>query len=109
MNQQNLHLERIRESITRIESFTADGWDVFNTSRMRQDAVLYEFSVIGHAWTRLALPAYERRGDLPVERVAALGDVNLYLAGGVDIDKVWESVQRDLPTLKGSIEQMLDR
>ena len=49
MKDDKLYLIHISECIERIESYTREGREVFEQSRMTQDAVIRNFEVIGEA------------------------------------------------------------
>lgn len=47
MKDDKLYLIHISECIGRIESYVSDGREVFLNSRMKQDAVIRNFEIIG--------------------------------------------------------------
>jgi uncharacterized protein with HEPN domain len=72
-----------------------------------QDAVLRNFEVIGEAAKRLdeAYPA--AHPEIPWCAIVGLREVLIHQYEGVDRNKVWAIVEKDLPGLKQSVADLL--
>jgi len=72
-----------------------------------QDAVLRNFEVIGEAAKRLDEAYRAAHPEIPWRALAGLRDVLIHQYEGVDLERVWAIVERDLPGLKGAISRLL--
>jgi uncharacterized protein with HEPN domain len=102
-----LYIIHISECLQRIESYTAGGRDAFMGDPRTQDAVLRNFEVIGEAAKRVSTETRERTPQVPWRRLAGLRDVLIHRYERVDLNEVWQVVERDLPNLKHSVEALL--
>lgn len=107
MKDDKLYLIHISECIHRIESYIADGRDAFLKSRLKQDAVVRNFEIIGEAAKQISGKLKESHPGIPWKRIAGFRDVLIHDYMGVDVDEVWRIVERDLPGLKKQIGSML--
>ena len=103
------YLEHILAAIRKIDSYTTDGRGAFMQNAMAQDAVLRNLEIIGEAAKRLSKETKDRRPDIPWRDVAGLRDVLIHNYMGVNLNRIWGVVERDLPPLRQGIEGLLDR
>lgn len=108
MKDDRLYLDHIRDSIRRIESYTADGWDAFVGNQMAQDAVIRNFEIIGEATKRLSDATKNRRPDVSWREIAGFRDVLIHDYMGVNLRRVWLVVEQHLPVLRGAIEELIE-
>jgi uncharacterized protein with HEPN domain len=101
-----LYLEHISERIRRIEACAQEGRDAFNASPILQDAVIRNFEVIGEAVKQLSPRLLDRYPAVPWRRVAGFRDVLIHNYMAVDLDEVWNVIEKDLPQLKQAIKAM---
>ena len=102
-----VYLAHILECIQKIERFTADGEDRFLADVMVQDAVLRNFEVIGEATKRLDNAYRASHPEIPWRAVAGLRDVLIHQYEGVELERVWAIVERELPGLRAAIAALL--
>jgi uncharacterized protein with HEPN domain len=102
-----VYLAHILECIQKIERFTEGGRDQFFQEEMIQDAVLRNFEVIGEAAKRLDESYRAAHPEIPWRALAGLRDVLIHQYEGVDLERVWVFVERDLPGLKNAISRLL--
>jgi uncharacterized protein with HEPN domain len=102
-----LYLIHILERIGRIASYTTDGRQAFLQSMLVQDGVIRNFEVIGEAAKQISAETKQRYPQLPWRRVAGFRDVLIHGYMGVDVERVWNIVEQDLPTLKWQMERVL--
>ncbi len=100
-------LGHILDSISKIEQYVA-GLDVaaFDKSQLVQDAVIWNFRIIGEASNRIVKndPTFqERHPEFPLH--LAFGMRNALAAGydRVIARTVWNAIQSDLPRLKEEV------
>lgn len=107
MKDEKLYLVHIKECIERIETYTAEGKDAFLSDEKTQDAVLRNLQTLAESTqlvsddTKKSNPAVDWRG------IAGFRNVLVHEYLGVDLKRVWDIVERDLPPLKREIENLL--
>ena len=102
-----VYLAHILECILKIERFTQVGRMVFLKDELVQDAVLRNFEVIGEAAKRLDDTYRADHPQIPWRAIAGLRDVLIHQYEGVNLQQVWNIVEKDLPGLKNSIKGLL--
>ncbi len=102
-----VYLAHIMECIQKIERFTQGGKERFLEDELVQDAVLRNFEVIGEAAKRLDEVYRASHPEIPWRAIAGLRDVLIHQYEGVDLERVWAIVEKDLPGLKQSIAGLL--
>lgn len=102
-----VYLAHILECAQKIELFTADGKGRFLRDRMVQDAVMRNFEVIGEAAKRLDDGYRTAHPEIPWRALAGLRDVLIHQYEGVDPERVWAIVERELPSLREAITALL--
>ena len=107
MKDPRVYLAHILECIGYIEAFTEPGRDTFFAERVIQDAVIRNLEVIGEAAKRVGAAYRTAHPGIPWRSMAGLRDVLIHDYEGVDINQVWQVVERDLPGLKASIAAVL--
>jgi uncharacterized protein with HEPN domain len=71
------------------------------------DALLFQFVVIGEAVKHLAPETRDAAPEIPWADVAGLRDLIAHEYFRIDIERVLEIVERDLPPLKRAIDRLL--
>ncbi len=107
MKDNRLYLINIAECIQRIESYTRDGRGAFMKSALTQDAVIWNFEVIGEAARRLPREFVHAHPDVPWRRMMGFRDVLVHDYISVDLNEVWSIVESGLSGLKRKIEAIL--
>ncbi len=104
---QVVYLSEILERIRRIEEFTKEGRAAFSQSILLQDAVIRSFEVIGEAVKRLSPDVTTQYSSVPWRQIAGFRDVLIHQYDDIDIDEVWDVVEKHLPPLKRAVEALL--
>ncbi len=107
MKDDHVYLGHIREAIHDIQQYTATGRDAFMADRMRQDAVIRKFEIIGEAVKHLSDETKQRHTSIPWRRIAGMRDRLTHAYFGVDLSLVWVVVEKEVPGLEAAIEQLL--
>jgi uncharacterized protein with HEPN domain len=102
-----IYLLHIRDAIQRIVEYTREGRDAFFARPMIQDAVVRNLEIIGEAVKNLTETLKADHPDIPWKRIAGMRDKMIHEYFGVNLQLVWEAVERDLPPLHSSIDSML--
>lgn len=102
-----VYLAHIMECIQKIERFSQDGKERFLEDELICYAVLWNFEVIGEAAKRLDDSYRSSHPEIPWRSIAGLRDVLIHQYEGIDLEKVWAIVEKDLTGLKQSIAALL--
>jgi len=108
MKDDRLYLIHIGECLDRIESYT-QGIDkeAFLASSLVQDAVIRNLQTLAESTQRLSARARESQPGIEWYKIAGFRNILVHDYLGVDVEKVWNIVQNDLPVLKRAVSQML--
>ncbi len=98
-----IYLDHILDAIQRIETYTREGREAFMNSPMAQDAVSRNFEIIGEATKRLPTSIRSRYPDIPWTEMAGFRDILIHEYHHIDLNEVWLTVERDLPSLTSQI------
>jgi uncharacterized protein with HEPN domain len=107
MREDSVYIHHIAECIRCIEENTNTGRDGFRQNHTVQDAVLRNLQALSEATQRLSDAAKATHPEIEWSRIAAFRNVLVHNYLGIDLDMVWEIVQRDIPELKRVILVML--
>lgn len=99
-NNDRLFLDDILARIARIEVYTQGGKATFFASILIQDGVIRRLEVIGEATKRLSPELRSANPAIPWRQLAGLRDVLIHHYGNVDLNEVWNIIERDLPGIK---------
>ena len=98
----------IEDAIRRILEYTASStWDEYLRDYKTQDAVVRNLEVIGEATKNLSEEFRNQHPDIPWRDMAGTRDRLTHHYFGINQEIVWQSVEHDLPGLKGQIEQVI--
>ena len=72
-----------------------------------QSAILYQIALIGEAIKRLSREFRNQHPEVPWDDVAGMRDVIAHKYDRIDLDIVWQVIQRNIPELLSMIEPLL--
>lgn len=101
------YLLHIRDAIARIERYTGGDRELFLGDPMIQDAVVRNLEVAGEAAKQLSEEARAASPGVPWREVAGMRDKLIHHYFGVDLETVWEVVERDLEPLREAVARLL--
>ena len=107
MKDDTIYLRHVLECIRRIEANVAGGREPFMASHTLQDAVLRNLQTMTESTQRLSDTLTATHPDVEWRRIIAFRNVLVHDYLGIDLERVWEIIQRDVPTFKGDISAML--
>ena len=109
MKDDRLYLIHISECIERIESY-ASGLDkgAFLNSTLVQDAILRNLQVMSESTQRLSDALKESHGQIDWRKMAGLRNILVHDYLGVDAERVWNIIQKDMPALKKAIRSLME-
>lgn len=108
MKDDRLYLLHIKEAIEWIEEFTIAGENEFFGDRKTQDAVLRNLHTLSESTQHLSNELKEQHPEIDWRTIAAFRNVVVHDYLGVDLDRIWDIVEDDLPTLKKRIGAILE-
>ncbi len=107
MRDDRVYIDHILERITMTESFTTGGRDTFMQTSLIQEAVIRNFEVMGEAIRRVSEPTRQQYPHIPWQKIAAFRNVLTHDYDEIDLGRVWDIIEYELPVLKPHIESLL--
>ena len=109
MKDDKLYLIHISECIERIESYVS-GTDkeAFMASSFVQDAVVRNLQVMAESTQRLSHNLKESHPEIDWYKIAGFRNVLVHDYLGVDMARVWNIIEKEIPVLKRSTRKILD-
>lgn len=102
------YLKHILEKISDIEeSSRGISKEQFKGDKEKQDAILRRIEVIGEAIKNISSGTKEENPEVKWKEIAGTRDILIHAYFSVDLELVWEIVEKDLPELKDRIEKIL--
>ncbi|MEK7137154.1 MAG: HepT-like ribonuclease domain-containing protein [Patescibacteria group bacterium] len=102
-----VYLQDILTAIERIGEHTAEGKQFFINDGKTQDAVIRQLSVIGEASAKLPAALKAAHSSIPWKKVIGMRNIIVHDYSETDIPTIWNTVERDLPILRRTVEEML--
>ena len=101
-------LIHIQENIEKIEkSLSKINKNDFMINEDKQDANIRRIEVIGEATKNLSLELINRNKFVEWKKIAKTRDKLIHGYFGVDLDLVWDILQKDIPELKENINKKI--
>jgi uncharacterized protein with HEPN domain len=108
MKDDRIYLLHIRDAVQYILEYTSPGKDRFFADRKTQDAVIRNLEIIGEATKRISARLKEAHPDISWKPIAGMRDKLVHDYFGVNLQLVWDVVERDLPMLKVKVAELLE-
>ncbi len=107
MKDDRLYLIHIRECIERIEQYTLGGKDAFFADIKTQDAVLRVLQTLAESTQRISDPLKANHPDVDWRNISAFRNVVVHGYLSIDLKRIWDIVESDLPDLKAKLEAIM--
>jgi uncharacterized protein with HEPN domain len=105
-----LRLQDIVQAIDRILTYTNSlTFESFLADQLRIDAVIRNFEIIGEAARHVDDDTCARCPDVPWQDMRDMRNLLLHEYFGVSIRIVWDTIQRDLPSVSKALTAELAR
>jgi hypothetical protein len=97
----HMRIEDILEAIENIAEYTSGmDYSAWQKDRRTIDAVIRNLEVIGEAATYIPEEIKGKYSEIPWAKMRGIRNLLIHEYFGVDIDVVWETIQKDLEPLK---------
>lgn len=106
MKNETVYLDHIVECIEWIERHTAEGKEVFLKDRKTQSAVLREIQTLAESSQRLSDDLKNAHSEILWQAIAGLRNILVHDYLGIKMERIWEIIQRDLPSLRNAVKSM---
>lgn len=100
-------LRDILDAIAHIERYAARGRQAFERDELIQNWFVRHLQIIGEAAYALPKDLRDQRPDILWSEIIGMRHILVHDYFVIDIDIVWDAVERDLPDLKGKVESLL--
>jgi uncharacterized protein with HEPN domain len=107
MKDDRLYLIHILECIERIERYTLGGRSGYFADTMVQDAVIRNLQTLSESIRRISGTLKEAHSGVNWRNISAFRNVVVHDYLGIDLNQIWDIVEKDLPDLKRQIEAIL--
>jgi len=108
MKDDRIYLLHVRDAIQHILDYTTAGKESFFSERKTQDAVVRNLEIIGEATKRISPSLKDSRPDISWKPIAGMRDKLIHDYFGINLQLVWDVVERDLPALQLKVAQVLE-
>ena len=101
------YIEDVIDAITNATEFVKDmTYDRFVKDTKTVYAVIRAIEIMGEAVKNIAEEIREKYPDVPWRALAGMRDKVIHAYFGVKLERVWEVVKRDMPSLKTKFEKI---
>lgn len=108
MKDDTLYLVHIYESIVRIETYLRGvSLEQFSEDSLTQDAVLRNLQILAESTQRLSDKFKDKHQEIEWVNIAGLRNILVHDYLGIDIETVWNIIDKKLPELKTAIKDYL--
>lgn len=108
MKDDRLYLVHILDCIDHILQFTNDGKNLFLADRKTQDAVLRNLHTLSESIQRISTDTKLKYPEVPWREINAFRNVVVHDYLGIELERIWDIVERDLPPLQMQIKRIAD-
>ena len=105
-NDESVILDLLQASRRAMEGLSDTSLDAFMEDWKAQSIVVHQLLILGEAVKRLSAGFREAHPDIEWRKMAGMRDVLIHCYDTIDVESVWEIVNRDLPPLVVFLESI---
>lgn len=106
----SIYLRHILDAIQRIEEYTENfAYDNFIANHLVQDAAIRQIEIIGEAAKRVSTKLKDNNKNIPWKDIVGMRNKLIHDYLGIDVDAVWDTVEKDIPYLKTEIQKIINK
>ena len=105
MNRDLVRLKHVLDSIERIMDYVADGF----ADNKTEDAVIRQLEIIGEAVRNISADTKNNYPDVAWDKIIGMRNLLIHEYFRVEVETVWEAVQRDIPRLKDQVIHIISQ
>jgi uncharacterized protein with HEPN domain len=99
-----VYLRHVLDAIGIIEEYLAGTDETkFKATRLLQDGTIRQIEIIGEAVRNISKDLRKTYPEIPWQDIAGMRSKLIHGYFGVDIEKIWDTAQEDLPILKKQV------
>jgi uncharacterized protein with HEPN domain len=102
-------LRDILDAIDNIERYASRGRDVFEKDELIQSWFLRHLQIIGEAVRTMPEEIKSSESEIPWMKIIGMRNILVHDYFEIDTDVVWSVVENDIPTLRGQIEELIEK
>jgi len=103
----SVYVQDIIDSISKIEDYTSGFTkEQFQKNSLMQNAVIRRLEIIGEAVKQIPDSIRNKYPAVPWKNIAGMRDVLIHEYFGVNLDRTWKVVEKNLPLLKREITKL---
>ena len=108
MKEDLIFIKHIIESIRYIEIFSKGlSKKEFKENKLKQNAIIRELEIMGEAVKNLSKEFRDKHNHIEWGLIAGLRDRLIHHYFGVELDRIWIVLEKDLPKIKEEIKKFL--
>ena len=107
MRRDEERLHDMLQAIEKIERYAARGRKALEGDELLQTWIVHHSEIIGEAARAISEAVRKAHPDVPWKELSALRNELVHEYFSIDVDEVWQVVEKDLPDLKRKITAIL--
>ena len=109
MKDDRVYLFHIRDGLDRIERYLKKGKDNFFADTMVQDAVIRNLQTMAESSRYLSDSIKKSYPEADWKNISGFRNVLVHDYLGLDLNQIWDIVEKDLPPLRKIIDKMIKK
>lgn len=103
MKDDRVYALHMQECIDKIAKYTSGGRAAFLADALIQDGVTRNLQILAESSRRLSTSAKQVRPEIDWKNIAGLRNVVVHDYLGLELDQIWDIVEKDLPILQRAV------